>query len=103
MNDENVDLDLARGLRSDLNRKSEVGARVELETKMGVKIGKWTTKKIGIKVLCEGLKVKVPKKVVVTKGLAPAPALAAGAVLAGISDDGSCKVNLSIKFWGSVF
>ncbi|CAM8969499.1 unnamed protein product [Rhodiola kirilowii] len=88
-----LDLESARGLRSDLTGKSEMWSRLELETKMGVQIGKWKSRKIGIRVTCGGLRVKIPKTG--TKKGSSADA--------AISDDGKCKVDLSIKIWGFTF
>uniref|UniRef100_A0A7N1A2J6 Late embryogenesis abundant protein LEA-2 subgroup domain-containing protein n=1 Tax=Kalanchoe fedtschenkoi TaxID=63787 RepID=A0A7N1A2J6_KALFE len=93
-----LDLDSAKGLRSDLKGRSVVGTRVELETKMGVKFGKWKTTKIGIKVTCGGVRVRVPNKV-----SAAAAKVAAKAAGAAITDDGKCEVDLSIKIWGFTF
>lgn len=59
-----------------LKKSSSFGANVEMRTKAGVKIGKLKTKKMEIKVLCDGINFAVSKG----KG-------------------GDCKVKLSIKIW----
>ncbi|XP_074576061.1 NDR1/HIN1-like protein 13 [Curcuma longa] len=67
-------------------RRSSVGGvpvGVEMETKAGVKIGGLKTKRIGMKVRCEGLSVAFPK------GKKPAAA----------SSGGDCAVKVRIKIW----
>ncbi|WOK93876.1 hypothetical protein Cni_G02577 [Canna indica] len=68
---------------SDLRKGSSLPLEVDMETKAGVKIGGLKTKKIGIRVRCEGISAAVPK------------GKAAGAASAG-SD---CKVKLRVKIW----
>ncbi|KAJ6802313.1 uncharacterized protein M6B38_194660 [Iris pallida] len=72
---------------SDLKKKSTIPVVIELDTRAGVKVGKLKTKKIGIRVRCEGVSVPVPKN---KKGAAAA---------AATTPDVSCKVKLRIKIW----
>lgn len=73
---------------SDLKKKSSIPLEIDLDTRAGVKIGSIKTKKIGIKVSCDGFDVTLPKK------KAGAPAKTA---------DVSCKVKLRIKIWKWTF
>ncbi|XP_008782538.1 NDR1/HIN1-like protein 13 [Phoenix dactylifera] len=73
---------------ADLKKKSKLPLEIDLETKAGVKIGGLKTKKIGIKVHCEGIDVAVPKG-----KTAPSPS----------SPDVMCKVKLRIKIWKWTF
>uniref|UniRef100_A0A6V7QQ88 Late embryogenesis abundant protein LEA-2 subgroup domain-containing protein n=1 Tax=Ananas comosus var. bracteatus TaxID=296719 RepID=A0A6V7QQ88_ANACO len=68
-----------------------LGLRIDLETKAGVKIGKVTTKKIGIRVRCEGIQVAAPK------GKSSSSSSSAPAM------DVACKVKLRIKIWKWTF
>ncbi|KAL6627265.1 hypothetical protein ACP70R_030991 [Stipagrostis hirtigluma subsp. patula] len=52
---------------SDIKKSGDFPITLDLETKAGVKVGGLKTKKIGIQVHCDGIKVAVPK-------LPPAPA-----------------------------
>lgn len=46
---------------ADLKKSSSFGVNVEMRTKAGVKIGKLKTKKMEIKVLCDGINFAVSK------------------------------------------
>lgn len=72
---------------SDL-KKSNVQLAVDLETKAGVKFGSLKTKKVGIKVHCEGFQAGAP-----TKGK---PGVAA-------TPDTVCQVKLRVKIWKWTF
>ncbi|KAJ6816521.1 uncharacterized protein M6B38_414465 [Iris pallida] len=80
---ESVDASAASGLK----KKSTIPLAIELDTRAGVRVGKLKTKKIGIRVRCEGVSVPVPKN---KKGAAAA---------AATTPDVSCKVKLRIKIW----
>ncbi|CAL9773512.1 unnamed protein product [Musa acuminata subsp. burmannicoides] len=69
---------------SDLRKSSSMPVEIDMETKAGVKIGGLKTKKMGIKVRCEGISVAMPK--------------GKKAVVAA-SPGGDCKVKLRIKIW----
>ncbi|XP_020261407.1 NDR1/HIN1-like protein 13 [Asparagus officinalis] len=71
----------------DLKKKSSLPLEIDLETRAGVKFGSFKTKKIGIKVSCDGFSVAVPNK----KAGTPA------------TPDVSCKVKLRIKIWKWTF
>lgn len=72
---------------SDL-KKSNVQLAVDLETKAGVKLGSFKTKKVGIKVHCEGIQVAAPAK---------------GKAAAAASTDATCQVKLRVKIWKWTF
>ncbi|OAY83951.1 Protein YLS9 [Ananas comosus] len=76
---------------ADLKKGGTLGLRIDLETKAGVKIGKVTTKKIGIRVRCEGIQVAAPK------GKSSSSSSSAPAM------DVACKVKLRIKIWKWTF
>lgn len=69
---------------SDLKKKSSLALEIRLETKAGVKLGGLKTKRVRIRVTCDGINVAVPK------GKVSSPAS---------SPDASCKVELRIKIW----
>ncbi|XP_020573919.1 NDR1/HIN1-like protein 13, partial [Phalaenopsis equestris] len=80
---QSVDPSLAAALK-----KSTVDLEIDLETKAGVKVGGFKTKKMGIRVHCEEIRVNVPKG-----KKTPPPSTA----------DSSCKVKLRIKIWKWTF
>ncbi|XP_027168352.1 NDR1/HIN1-like protein 6 [Coffea eugenioides] len=72
-------------LKSDLkNQNGGLPLKVQLNTKVKVKVGGLKTKKVGIKVTCEGIKLAVPT------GKAPTTATTSNI---------QCKVDLRIKIW----
>ncbi|KAK1259006.1 hypothetical protein QJS04_geneDACA017966 [Acorus gramineus] len=75
-----------KGLVTDLKGKASVGLEIVMETKAGVKMGGLKTKRVGIRVTCDGIQAAVPKK-----GKAAAAAVTAA--------DVKCKVKLRIKIW----
>ncbi|XP_022940883.1 NDR1/HIN1-like protein 6 [Cucurbita moschata] len=79
-----LDADSVTSLRSDLKKKGGAPLTIEMDTKVNVKIGKVKSKKVGIRVTCEGIKGTPPK------GKSPTVA----SVL-----DAACKVDLRIKIW----
>ncbi|CAI0455416.1 unnamed protein product, partial [Linum tenue] len=85
-----VDAESVNGLRSDLKKRNGVATlKIQLDTKVVVKVGKLKTKKVGIRVTCEDIKGAVPK------GKAPPSVV----VTAG----SKCKVDLRIKIWKVTF
>ncbi|XAR67620.1 hypothetical protein NMG60_11002455 [Bertholletia excelsa] len=78
----------AASLKSDLENGKALPLKIRLETKVKVKIGGLETKKVGVRVTCEGIKATAPtgKK----------------ATAATISD-ARCKVDLRIKIWKVTF
>lgn len=79
-----LDADSVTALKSDLKRKNGLPMKIEMETKVKVKLEKLNSKKIGIKITCVGIHGLIPK------GKAPAIATTAKA---------KCKVDLQIKIW----
>ncbi|RLM94019.1 protein PRRC2C [Panicum miliaceum] len=93
---------------SDIKKSGEFPITVDLETKAGVKVGGLKTKKIGIQVHCEGIKVAAPappppaKKKKLAKAAAavddaPAPP-APAATVARV-----CQVRIRVKIWKWTF
>ncbi|GAB4854451.1 hypothetical protein Ancab_023035 [Ancistrocladus abbreviatus] len=85
------DPDSVSQLRSDLSKKSGFPISVQLDTKVEVKMGKLKSKKVGIKVLCDGIRGFAPKN-----GKSKTPTL-------GSTSDAKCKVDLRIKIWKFTF
>lgn len=75
----------AAALRSDLRRRSSLPLVVELQTKVKVKVGGLKTKRVGIRVTCDGITAPVPK------GRAKAASVS--------GSDAKCKVKLRFKIW----
>ncbi|KAL3498628.1 hypothetical protein ACH5RR_041360 [Cinchona calisaya] len=84
MNSQVLDADSVTSLRSDLKRKNGLPMEMEMETKVKVKMEKLKSKKIGIKIVCDGIHGMIPK------GKTPAVASTSNA---------KCKVDLQIKIW----
>ncbi|XAR70791.1 hypothetical protein NMG60_11027784 [Bertholletia excelsa] len=84
INSEIIDADSAASLRSDLKKKNGLSLKVMLDTRVVVKMEKLKSKKVGIRVTCEGIHGVVPK--------------GKSASVATISDP-KCKVDLRIKIW----
>ncbi|KAF3447534.1 hypothetical protein FNV43_RR12720 [Rhamnella rubrinervis] len=83
-----LDVESVKSLRPDLKKKNGVPLKIELDTKVKVKMGGLKSKKVGIRVTCEGIKGSVPK------GKSPS--------VASVSD-AKCKVDLRIKLWKWTF
>ncbi|CAD6240275.1 unnamed protein product [Miscanthus lutarioriparius] len=110
---------------SDIKKSGEFPITLDLETKAGVRVGGLKTKKIGIQVHCDGVKVAAPaapaaKKKKLGKAAAadaPAPAAAteAPAPAAAAVDDApappaaattvarACEVRIRVKIWKWTF
>ncbi|XP_076881211.1 NDR1/HIN1-like protein 13 [Bidens hawaiensis] len=71
-------------LKSDLKNKKSIPLTIQLDTKVKVKIGSLKTKKVPIRVVCDGIRVTAPS------GNATTTASTAGV---------KCKVDLRIKIW----
>ncbi|KAJ8535857.1 hypothetical protein K7X08_034258 [Anisodus acutangulus] len=71
-------------LRSKLKNKNNLPLEIKLDTKVKVKVGSLKTKKVGIRVNCDGIKISVPS------GKSPTKAT---------TRDVKCKVDLRIKIW----
>lgn len=83
-----IDADYVAGLRSDLKRKNGLPLKIEMDTNVVVKMGKFKTKKVGIRVICEGIKGILPKGKSVTSSS---------------TTNAKCKVNIRIKIWKFTF
>ncbi|EEF45778.1 NDR1/HIN1-like protein 13 [Ricinus communis] len=84
-----LDAESVNALRSDLKKKSGgVALKIELDTKVKLKMGGLKTKKVGIRVTCDGIKGVVPK------GKSPTVA---------VTSASKCKVDLRIKIWKWTF
>ncbi|XP_076884940.1 NDR1/HIN1-like protein 13 [Bidens hawaiensis] len=70
-------------LKFDFKNKKSVDLKTQMDTKVKVKIGSLKTKKLTIRVTCDGIKVPVGKT-------------AAATVASG---GGKCKVDVRIKIW----
>ncbi|CAL4952136.1 unnamed protein product [Urochloa decumbens] len=113
---------------SDIKKSGEFPITLDLETKAGVKVGGLKTKKIGIQVHCESIKVTAPappppakkKKLAKAAAKAPAPAAAAAATAeapepsAAVDDAPAppapaatvarvCSVRIRVKIWKWTF
>ncbi|KAK1416888.1 hypothetical protein QVD17_26007 [Tagetes erecta] len=71
-------------LKSDLKNKKSLPLTIRLDTKVKVKIGSFKTKKVPIRVVCDGIRVTPPS------GRTPTTAS---------TSDVKCKVDLRIKIW----
>ncbi|KAK8558997.1 hypothetical protein V6N13_098598 [Hibiscus sabdariffa] len=83
-----VDVDTVKSLRPDLKKKNGVSLKVEMDTRVMVKMGGLRSKKVGIRVTCDGIKGAIPK------GKSPSLAPVSAA---------KCKVDLRIKIWKWTF
>ncbi|TYJ24659.1 hypothetical protein E1A91_A08G276200v1 [Gossypium mustelinum] len=83
-----VDAETMNGLRPELRKKKGFLLKVEMDTRVMVKMGSLKSKKVGIRVTCDGIKGIVPK------GKSPAVANVFGA---------KCEVDLRIKIWRWTF
>lgn len=86
---QDLDAESVTSLRSDLKRKNGVPVKIQMDTKVQVSAGKLKSKKVGIRVSCEGF-----KGVVAPQGKSPS--------VATVSDS-KCKVDLRIKIWKLTF
>lgn len=71
-------------LRLDLKSENGLPMSIEMETKMKVKVEKLTSKRVGIKIVCDDI-----------HGLAPKGNSTAVASI----NNAKCKVDLQIKIW----
>ncbi|XP_060205894.1 NDR1/HIN1-like protein 13 [Lycium barbarum] len=75
-------------LRSKLKNKNTLPLEIKLDTKVKVKVGSLKTKKVGIRVKCDGIKISVPT------GKSPTKAT---------TKDVKCHVDIRIKIWKWTF
>ncbi|XP_062098715.1 NDR1/HIN1-like protein 13 [Humulus lupulus] len=86
---QDLDTDSTTAVRSDLKKKNGVPLKIQMDTNVKVKMESLKSKKVGIRVTCEGI-----KGVVAPKGKSPTVASVSGA---------KCKVDLRIKIWKWTF
>ncbi|KAI3786174.1 hypothetical protein L1987_45306 [Smallanthus sonchifolius] len=72
------------GLKSDLKNKRSLPLKIQLDTKVKAKIGSFKTKKLPIRVTCDGIKAAAPSGKTATTAT---------------TSDAKCKVDLRIKIW----
>ena len=83
-----LDAETVNNLRPDLKKKNGILLKVKMDTRVTVKMDELKSKKVGIRVTCDGIKGVVPK------GKSPSVANVSGA---------NCKVDLRIKIWKWTF
>lgn len=83
-----LDTDSVTALRSDLKRKTGVPIKFQMDTEVQLKLGSFKSKKVGIRVTCQGI-----------KGVAPKSKTPSVASISG----SKCKVDLRIKIWKFTF
>ncbi|KAI3521407.1 hypothetical protein L1887_10871 [Cichorium endivia] len=71
-------------LKSDLKNKKSLPLKIQLDTKVKAMIGSFKTKKVPIRVTCEGIKAAAPTGKTATTAT---------------TSDAKCKVDLRIKIW----
>ncbi|KAL2895981.1 NDR1/HIN1-like protein 13 [Bienertia sinuspersici] len=86
-----LDSETVKQLKSDLTKKSGFPVSAVFNTMVKVDLGKFKTKKFGIRVTCEGIKGFQPKN---ATAKTPTP---------GTTSDAKCKVDLRIKIWKFTF
>ncbi|XP_071731936.1 NDR1/HIN1-like protein 13 [Rutidosis leptorrhynchoides] len=79
-----VSVDDNSQLKSDLKSKKSLQLKIQLDTKVKVKIGSIKTKRLPIRVTCDGIRAPLPTGKTAT--------------MATVSD-AKCKVDLRIKIW----
>lgn len=84
----NLDDSAISNLKSKLKNKNTLPLEIKLDTKVKVKVGSLKTKKVGIRVKCDGIKITIPS------GKTPTKATTSGV---------KCKVDLRIKIWKWTF
>ncbi|XP_058068677.1 NDR1/HIN1-like protein 13 [Magnolia sinica] len=82
---QDLDSDSIKKIESGLKKKNGLPLEIRLQTKVRVKMGGWKTKKVGIRVTCDGISASVSK----SKSTAAASA----------DGNAKCKVKLWIKIW----
>ncbi|KAG8052831.1 hypothetical protein GUJ93_ZPchr0001g29343 [Zizania palustris] len=102
---------------SDIKKSGDISITLDLETKAGVKVGGLKTKKIGIQVHCDGIKVAAPapppppakkkKGVKLSVADAPAPASVDDTAIpsppAATTVARVCQVRIRVKIWKWTF
>uniref|UniRef100_A0A5B6YU66 Late embryogenesis abundant protein LEA-2 subgroup domain-containing protein n=1 Tax=Davidia involucrata TaxID=16924 RepID=A0A5B6YU66_DAVIN len=83
-----VDVDSVTSLKSDLKKKTGLPLKILVDTKVRVKMEGLKSKKVGIRITCDGIHGQAPK--------GKSPSIAS-------TSDAKCKVDLRIKIWKWTF
>ncbi|KAK9742003.1 hypothetical protein RND81_03G142700 [Saponaria officinalis] len=86
-----LDPDSVSQLGSDLKKKVGFPVTVVVDTTVEVRLGKKKTKKVGVRVRCDGIKGYQPKNATSKVGVI------------GVTSNGKCKVDVRIKIWKFTF
>ncbi|KAM6559250.1 hypothetical protein CsatA_028489 [Cannabis sativa] len=90
---QDLDTDSTAAIRSDLKKRNGLGLKIQMDTNVKVKMESLkSSKKVGIRVTCEGIKGVV----------APPKGKKSSPVIASVSA-AKCKVDLRIKIWKFTF
>ncbi|KAF4351377.1 hypothetical protein G4B88_028216 [Cannabis sativa] len=90
---QDLDTDSTAAIRSDLKKRNGLGLKIQMDTNVKVKMESLkSSKKVGIRVTCEGIKGVV----------APPKGKKSSPVIASVSG-AKCKVDLRIKIWKFTF
>ncbi|CAH1451693.1 unnamed protein product [Lactuca virosa] len=84
-------------MRSDLKKKSGLPLKILLDTQATMKIESIKSKKVGIRIKCEGIHSLIPKKGGVKSNSS------SSSVAAATVSDAKCEVDLRIKIWKWTF
>ncbi|KAK6914750.1 Late embryogenesis abundant protein, LEA_2 subgroup [Dillenia turbinata] len=85
---QSLDSSSASTLKSDLKTKNGLPLKIQLETRVKAKIGAVKTRKVGIRVTCDGIQASAPT------GKSPATAS---------KDNMKCSVDFRVKIWKWTF
>ncbi|VFQ82293.1 unnamed protein product [Cuscuta campestris] len=83
-----LDSDSVSGLEPDLKKKNGLPVKISMDTMVQVKLEKMKSKKVGIRVTCEGIRAPIPKGKVPT---------------AGTTSGAHCTVDLRVTIWKWTF
>ncbi|XP_071730367.1 NDR1/HIN1-like protein 13 [Rutidosis leptorrhynchoides] len=100
-----LDTTTVNQIRSDLKKKSGLRLKIILDTEARVKIESIKSKKVGIRIECEGIHSLIPKGVTaaVAGGKSNRTTAAAPVAVAANVVDAKCIVDLRIKIWKWTF
>ncbi|CAH9076691.1 unnamed protein product [Cuscuta europaea] len=83
-----LDADSVSGLKSGLKKKNELPIKISMDTMVLVKLEKMKSKKVGIRITCEGMRLPIPK------GKVPG---------VGTTSNAQCTVDLRLTIWKWTF
>ncbi|KAM0026906.1 putative Late embryogenesis abundant protein, LEA_2 subgroup [Helianthus debilis subsp. tardiflorus] len=92
-----LDPEIVTKIRSDLKKKSGMPLKLLLDTEVRVKIETLRTKKVGIRIECDGIHSLIPKGGGTGRNTTASSAVAATVTAA------KCKLDLRIKIWKWTF